>query len=121
MDLFDLKGRVALVTGATHGLGMAMATGLGKAGATLVINGHSSQEKLDAAGNYLDQVRSVAGQLEAGRAEVEAYADRYQLLCFQFGLRFFKDLIGNIEKVIAEMSRIDMLDERLGARLRQGK
>ena len=49
MDLFDLKGRVALVTGATHGLGMAMATGLGKAGATLVINGHSSQEKLDAA------------------------------------------------------------------------
>ena len=27
----------------------------------------------------------------------------------------------DIEKVIAEMSRIDMLDERLGARLRQGK
>lgn len=49
MDLFDLTGKVALVTGATHGLGMAMATGLGKAGATLVINGHSSQEKLDAA------------------------------------------------------------------------
>ena len=49
MDLFELTGRVALVTGATHGLGMAMATGLGKAGATLVINGHSSQEKLDAA------------------------------------------------------------------------
>ena len=49
MDLFDLTGKVSLVTGATHGLGMAMATGLGKAGATLVINGHSSQEKLDAA------------------------------------------------------------------------
>ncbi len=49
MDLFDLTGKVALVTGATHGLGMAMATGLGKAGATLVINGHSSQDKLDAA------------------------------------------------------------------------
>ena len=49
MDLFDLTGKVALVTGATHGLGMAMAAGLGKAGATLVINGHSSQDKLDAA------------------------------------------------------------------------
>jgi gluconate 5-dehydrogenase len=49
MNLFDLDGKVALVTGATHGLGMAMATGLGNAGATLVINGHSSQQKLDAA------------------------------------------------------------------------
>jgi len=49
MKLFDLSGKVALVTGATHGLGMAMATGLGKAGATLVVNGHSSQEKLDEA------------------------------------------------------------------------
>ena len=49
MNLFDLSGKVALVTGATRGLGMAMATGLGKAGATLVINGHSSQEKLDEA------------------------------------------------------------------------
>ena len=45
--MFDLSGKVALVTGATHGLGMAMANGLGAAGARLVINGNSSQEKLD--------------------------------------------------------------------------
>jgi len=44
--LFDLTGKVALVTGATHGLGMAMAMGLGEAGATLVVNGHSSDEKI---------------------------------------------------------------------------
>jgi len=49
INLFDLKGKVALVTGGTHGLGQAMATGLGKAGATLIINGASSQEKLDKA------------------------------------------------------------------------
>jgi gluconate 5-dehydrogenase len=49
IELFNLSGKVALVTGATHGLGMAMAMGLGKAGATIVVNGHSSQEKLDAA------------------------------------------------------------------------
>jgi len=47
--LFDLNGKVALVTGATHGLGMAMAMGLGEAGATLVVNGHSSDEKIAAA------------------------------------------------------------------------
>jgi len=46
-DLFDLSGTIALVTGATHGLGQAMAIGLGKAGATLVVNGASSQQKLD--------------------------------------------------------------------------
>ncbi len=45
--LFDLTNQVALVTGATHGLGMAMAEGLASAGARIVINGHSSQSKID--------------------------------------------------------------------------
>lgn len=49
IKLFDLTGKVALVTGATHGLGQAMAEGLGKAGATLVVNGASSQDKLNKA------------------------------------------------------------------------
>ena len=49
INLFDLTGKVALVTGATHGLGMAMAKGLGNAGAKIVVNGSSSQEKLDSA------------------------------------------------------------------------
>jgi gluconate 5-dehydrogenase len=49
LDLFRLEGKTALVTGATHGLGMAMARGLGKAGATLVVNGHSSQERIERA------------------------------------------------------------------------
>ena len=48
-DLFDLQGKIALVTGATDGLGMAMANGLGAAGARLVINGNSSQPKIDMA------------------------------------------------------------------------
>lgn len=49
VNLFDLTGKVALITGSTHGLGMAMAKGLGNAGATIVVNGNSSQVKLDAA------------------------------------------------------------------------
>jgi gluconate 5-dehydrogenase len=48
-SLFSLKDKRALITGATHGLGMSMAMALGKAGATIVINGHSSQEKIDQA------------------------------------------------------------------------
>ncbi|MGA9637726.1 gluconate 5-dehydrogenase [Flavobacterium sp.] len=49
INLFDLTGKTALITGGTHGLGQAMAVGLGNAGATLVINGASSQQKLDIA------------------------------------------------------------------------
>jgi NAD(P)-dependent dehydrogenase (short-subunit alcohol dehydrogenase family) len=37
MDLFDLSGKVAVVTGASKGLGRAMARGLAKAGADLVL------------------------------------------------------------------------------------
>lgn len=46
--LFDLTGKIVLVTGASHGLGMAIAVGLANAGATIVINGRS-QERLNAA------------------------------------------------------------------------
>ncbi|GAA0716242.1 gluconate 5-dehydrogenase [Aquimarina litoralis] len=49
LSLFDIKGKNALITGATHGLGMAMAKGLGLAGATIIVNGNSSQEKIDKA------------------------------------------------------------------------
>ncbi|MCA3564301.1 MAG: SDR family oxidoreductase [Methylocystis sp.] len=37
--LFDLTGKTALVTGSSRGLGRAMAEGLGRAGASLLING----------------------------------------------------------------------------------
>jgi gluconate 5-dehydrogenase len=36
--LFDLSGKTALITGATHGIGLAIATGLARAGARICVN-----------------------------------------------------------------------------------
>ena len=51
MNLFDLTGKRALITGGTHGLGMAMAEGLAQAGAELVITG-TTPSKMEEALNY---------------------------------------------------------------------
>lgn len=46
--LIDLSDRTALVTGSTQGIGYAIATGLARAGARVVLNGRS-EERVDAA------------------------------------------------------------------------
>ncbi|NYT60707.1 SDR family NAD(P)-dependent oxidoreductase, partial [Alcaligenaceae bacterium] len=43
----ELKGRKAIVTGSTAGIGRAIAEGLTRAGAAVVINGRT-QERVDA-------------------------------------------------------------------------
>lgn len=51
MNLFDLSGKIALITGGTHGLGLAMAEGLAQAGAELVITS-TTPSKLEEALQY---------------------------------------------------------------------
>jgi len=65
----------------------------------------SKKERLNAAYAYLNQIKSVAKELQSVRPDVEANADRFQLLCFEFGLRFSDDLIGNVEKIILELQK----------------
>ncbi|MDP7569975.1 MAG: SDR family NAD(P)-dependent oxidoreductase, partial [Myxococcota bacterium] len=38
-EIFDLSGKVAIVTGSTRGIGNSMARGLAGAGATVVVSG----------------------------------------------------------------------------------
>lgn len=63
MNLFDLNGKAALVTGATHGLGMAMAKALAQAGATLVINGHTPDKMEKALAAYAEDGIQIKGYL----------------------------------------------------------
>jgi gluconate 5-dehydrogenase len=57
-ELFDLTGRRALVTGSSQGIGLALAEGLAKAGAEVVLNGRDP-EKLAAAAERVPGARTL--------------------------------------------------------------
>lgn len=48
LALFNLSGRHALITGSSQGIGLALAAGLGRAGATIILNGRD-EAKLETA------------------------------------------------------------------------
>jgi len=63
LELFDLTGKRALVTGSGQGIGLALATGLGRAGATVVLNGRNPA-KLEQAAERL-RASGIAVELAA--------------------------------------------------------
>ncbi|WNM17736.1 gluconate 5-dehydrogenase [Flavobacterium capsici] len=63
MNLFDLKGKRALITGGTHGLGQAMAEGLAQAGAELVITGTTPSKMEEALSYYKSKGYKASGYL----------------------------------------------------------
>ncbi|MEN9661857.1 MAG: hypothetical protein RL324_806 [Verrucomicrobiota bacterium] len=75
--LFDLTGRIALVTGSSQGIGLALARGLGQAGASLVLNGRD-EGKLAAAADRLRgeglRVSTAAFDVTQGAAAEQAIA-----------------------------------------------
>jgi len=98
MQLFDLTGRVALVTGGRRGLGLALCEGLAAAGAKLACVGRSSD----------------CGELQR---RVDAY--RSELAYFQADLRERQDRSGLVDKVVARFGRLDVLVNCAGVQFRQ--
>lgn len=95
MELFNLEGKIALITGGTHGLGMAMAIGLGKAGARIVINGNSSQTKIE---------NAVKSFKQEG---IEAFG-------YLFDVTDETQVINAISKIETEIGAIDILVNNAG-------
>ena len=63
----DLAGQVALVTGASRGIGAAVARRLGEAGAFVVVNFHRSA---DAANDVVRSIEAAGGRAKAVPADV---------------------------------------------------
>ena len=79
-ELFDLTGRVALITGGTHGIGMAVGIALGKAGAKICVNdidaGKLESAKQAYAQNGIDVYTTVfdvtdEADVDAGLSRIE--------------------------------------------------
>jgi gluconate 5-dehydrogenase len=94
-NLFDLAGRVALVTGGSKGLGLAMARGFAEAGADIVISSRHEDELKQAAA----EIRKAGG----GRVEY-VVADMVER----------RDVARLAETALARLGRVDILVNNAG-------
>jgi 2-dehydro-3-deoxy-D-gluconate 5-dehydrogenase len=98
LDAFKLDGKVALVTGASRGLGQGMALGLAEAGA--------------------DIVGISRGQAEETAGLVQGLGRRYAHLSCELGKATVADLGDLVDRAVAVMGRIDILVNAAGINLR---
>ena len=96
MKLFDLTGRTALITGASKGIGFALAQALASAGARVVLNARDATKLLDARqamrgeGFQAEAVAfdvTDAAAVEAGVAKVEAEIGAIDILVNNAGMQ----------------------------------
>ena len=90
-----LTGKIAVVTGGSRGIGAAIAKGLGKEGATVIINYNHSQEEAETVVNEIKGMGNLAVALQADISDAEA-------------TKVF------IEKALADFGKIDVLVNNAG-------
>ena len=72
-----LEGRVALVSGASRGIGRAIALELARSGAVVTVNYHS---RADAAAEVVSAIQALGGQAAAVQADVADFAQAEALV-----------------------------------------
>jgi 3-oxoacyl-[acyl-carrier protein] reductase len=78
-DFLSLQERIALVTGASRGIGRAIALELARRGAALVVNYHHSQE---AAEDVAAAITAAGGRAVVCQADVADFAQAQKLVAF---------------------------------------
>jgi len=94
LDRFRLDGKVAIVTGATSGLGVAFAEGLADAGADIAICGRRAE------------------RLESTKAKVEAHGRR--CVAVQADVSNPDDCTRLVEQAVSELGCVDILINNAG-------
>jgi NAD(P)-dependent dehydrogenase (short-subunit alcohol dehydrogenase family) len=89
MSMFDLTGRVAVVTGSSRGIGRAIALECAKMGASVVV----SSRKIDACDEVVSEIREAGGRATAVACNI--------------GIK--SDLEGLVSHALREYGRIDIL------------
>ncbi len=99
LDQFSLAGRVALVTGASRGIGQAMALALAEAGADMALVARSE-----------DALRETANKIQdLGRRAISVPADVSQVASIQ----------RVVDRVVEEYGRVDVLLNAAGTQARK--
>jgi len=94
MELFDLKEKIAIVTGGNRGIGFAVASGLAKAGAAVVI----ANRNADAGQKAAEVIRQKGSRATAIPTDVSSKGSVQSL----------------VDAVLQEFSRIDILVNSAG-------
>src|SRR5688572_11041910 len=100
MELFDLRGKVAIVTGGNGGLGRGMATGLAGAGADIVIAARNAAKTATAA----HQLRGAYG---------------VRVLELQVDVCQETDVHNMVEQTLQTFGRLDILVNNAGTNIRK--
>lgn len=100
MNLFDLTGKVAIVTGGNGGIGLGMAQGLAQAGARIAVVGRNAEKSARAAEQLADEAKvetlvvtadlAQADQVERVAAEVLDRFGRIDILFNNAGINIRK-------------------------------
>lgn len=96
--MFDLTGRVALVTGGNGGIGLGMATGLAKAGATVMIAGRNAAKNEAAVAG----LRALGAKAESIAVDVTDPAS----------------ITAMVEETAKRLGRLDILVNNAGTNIR---
>ncbi|EYC11248.1 hypothetical protein Y032_0051g2099 [Ancylostoma ceylanicum] len=97
-----LTGQIAIVTGASRGIGRGIALQLGQAGATVYVTGRKPAESDAASENYLPSLEKTAKEItERGGKGIAAYVDHSNMEeVKQFFERIERDHNGQLDILV---------------------
>jgi NAD(P)-dependent dehydrogenase (short-subunit alcohol dehydrogenase family) len=93
--MFDLSGKIALVTGASRGLGKSIALKMAEAGADIIVHYHQASQQAIAVQKIIEQ---------RGR----------KVLCIKADIASISEVKSMVDQAIGEFTRIDILVNNAG-------